>query len=78
MRERHVLESLIVTELRDLKGLESKLDQRFAGLRVASPRTRASFLRGLMDLDERARGLEELIDALAAGVSQSSSASALI
>jgi hypothetical protein len=78
MRERQELESLIVTELRDLKGLESKLDQCFAGLRLASPRTRASFIRGLMDLEERARGLEELIDTLATGASRQTPASALV
>ena len=67
MRERRELETRIVTELRDLKGLELKLDRKFAGLRLATPGTRASFLEGLMVLEERARGLEELIDSLAEG-----------
>jgi hypothetical protein len=78
MRDIRKLESLIVMELRDLKGLESKLDQRFAGLRAASPRTRASLLKGVMDLEERARGLDELIDELAAGARRATPASALV
>ena len=64
MREVRELEGLIVTEIRDLRGLESKLDRRFASLEAGSPRTRAFFLKGLMDLDKRARGIEDLIDAL--------------
>jgi hypothetical protein len=65
MKNARELESRIVTELRDLKGLESELDQRFARLGEASPRTRASFVKGLLDLKQRTRGVEELIDALA-------------
>ena len=57
-------EELIVTELRELKGLEDKLDQGFAVLGVASPRARLSFLMGLIDLEERTRGLERLINSL--------------
>jgi hypothetical protein len=64
MRNLGRLESLIVTELQELRGLESKLDQRFAGLGAASSNARVSFLEGLMDLEERARGLEQLVDAL--------------
>jgi hypothetical protein len=56
------LEGLIVSELEELKGREARLDRRFASLRAASPRTRASFLKGLMDLDEHARRVEELIE----------------
>jgi hypothetical protein len=64
MRNLREIEGRIVTELRDLRGLESKLDQRFAGLSAASSKARLSFLAGLMDLEERARGLEKLVDAL--------------
>jgi hypothetical protein len=72
------LERRIVTELRDLKGLELRLDQRFARLGEASPKTRASFLKGLLDLKKRTRGVEELIDTLAKDAYQMASASALI
>ncbi len=64
MRNLRELESRIVTELRDLRGLESKLDQRFAGLSAASSEARLSFLASLVDLEKRARGLEKLVDAL--------------
>ena len=72
------LESRIVLELRDLKGLESELDQRFARLGEASLRTRASFVKGLRDLAQRTRGVEELIDTLAKDAYQTSPASMLI
>lgn len=78
MKNARQLEHLIVTELRDLKGLESKLDQRFASLGEASPGTRASFVKGLLDLKERTRGVEKLIDALAQDAYQTVPASALI
>ncbi len=78
MKNARELEHLIVTELRDLRGLESKLDQRFARLGEASRRTRASFVKGLLDLEERTRGVEELIDTLAKDAHQAAPASALI
>jgi hypothetical protein len=68
MRNRRELEGRIVLELRELKGLESKLNQRFAGLAAASSTARISFMAGLMDLAERARGLEELVDSLNEGI----------
>ena len=64
MRNLRELESRIVAELRDLRGLEFKRDQRFAGWGAASSGARLSFLAGLMDLEERAHGLEKLVDAL--------------
>jgi hypothetical protein len=76
MKNARELESRIVTEIRDLKGLESRLDQRFASLGEASPRTRASFLKGLLDLKKRTRGVEELIDTLGKDAYQTASASA--
>jgi|HubBroStandDraft_1064217.scaffolds.fasta_scaffold797033_1 hypothetical protein len=78
MKNARELERRIVTELRDLKGLECRLDQRFARLGEASPRTRASFFKGVLDLKRRTRGVEELIDALAKDAYQTASASALI
>jgi hypothetical protein len=67
MRTPSELEKLIVTELRELRGLEDKLDQGFAVLGVASPGARLSFLMGLIDLQERTCGLERLIDSLNEG-----------
>lgn len=64
METRSELEELIVTELRELKGLEDKLDRGFAALGFAPPGGRMSFLMGLIDLEEKARGLERLIDSL--------------
>ena len=58
------LEKLIITELRELRGLKDRLDQGFAVLGFASPQVRLSFLMGLIDLEERTRGLERLIDSL--------------
>ena len=67
MRTPSELEKLIVIELRELRGLENKLDQGFPVLGVASPRARLSFLMGLIDLEERTSGLERLIDSLNEG-----------
>jgi len=65
--DRRELEGLIVIGLRELKGLESGLDRQFAGLKSGSSKARESFLLNLMDLEERARWLEQLIDALEDG-----------
>jgi hypothetical protein len=78
MNNARELERRIVTELRDLKGLESRLDQRFRRLGEASPRTRASFLKGLLDLEKKTRGVEELVDILAEDAYDTASAAALI
>jgi hypothetical protein len=64
MRTSSELEKLIVTELREVKGLEESLDRGFAVLGFASPRARVTFLMGLIDLEARTRGLEQLIDSL--------------
>jgi hypothetical protein len=75
MKNARELERRIVTELQDLRGLESRLDQRFTRLEEASPKTRASFLKGLLDLKKRTRGVEQLIDTLANDAYQTASAS---
>ncbi len=76
MWERSKLEKQIVTELRELKGLECQLDRRFASLSAASPRIRASFLQSVMDLEEKATGIERLIDVLAGRTHPSAAATA--
>jgi hypothetical protein len=68
MKNRRELEGRIVLELRTLKSLESKLNQRFAGLAAASSTARISFMAGLMNLAERTRKLEELVDSLSDGI----------
>jgi hypothetical protein len=65
MWERNRLEEKIVTELRELKGLECQLDRKFARLSAASPKIRASFLQSVMDLEDKATGIDRLIDVLA-------------
>jgi hypothetical protein len=67
MRNPSELEKLIVSELQEVRGLENKLGRGFAVLGVASPRARLSFLSSLVDLQERTRGLERLIDSLNEG-----------
>ncbi len=64
MTTRGRLEGQIVASLQEIKGLQSGLDQRFKTLGNASRQARFSFLLNLLDLQERARGLEELIAAL--------------
>ena len=63
-------EGLVLRRLQELKGLEAGLNRQFAGLRfassigIASSKTRASFRRRLLDLEQRAFWLERLIDGL--------------
>ena len=64
---RRQLEGLIVLGLRELKGLETGLNRQFAGLRRAPVRDRRAFLGSLVELEQRARRLEQLIDALEQG-----------
>jgi hypothetical protein len=64
MTKRGRLEGQIVAGLQEIKGLLSGLDQRFKTLGNASRHARFSFLLKLLYLQERARGLEELIAAL--------------
>jgi hypothetical protein len=61
---RNELEGRIVAQLQQLRSLESKLDRRFAGLSAAPSRARLSFLAGLIDLENRANGLAQLVDSL--------------
>jgi hypothetical protein len=67
MCSRRELETLIVIGLEELRGLETHLNQRLAALGKASRQRRISFLRNLIDLEERSRQLEELVDALDEG-----------
>lgn len=64
MTQRSRLEGQIVAGLQEIKGLQSGLDQRFTILGNASRNARISFLLSLIDLQERARRLEELVNVL--------------
>lgn len=62
--KRALLENLVLDRLQELKVMEIGLDRQFAGLRFASSRARALFLRRLLDFDQRALRLERLVDGL--------------
>jgi hypothetical protein len=58
------LEGLILMGLQDIRNLESRLDRRIATLGTAPQKTRLSFLRNVIDLQERTRRLEKLVGVL--------------
>lgn len=64
MTRRATLEGQIATGLEEVKGLQSGLNRRFRSLGTASRQAHISFLLNLIDLQERARWLEGLVDAL--------------
>jgi|SRR5579862_3012766 len=64
MWSRNELEGLIVMGLRDIRSLECLLGRRFATLGTAPQKTRLSFLRNLIDLQEKTRRLEKLVSVL--------------
>jgi hypothetical protein len=55
-------EKLVVKELGELKSLESELQMKWKGLKLAGTGMRASFVSSLRELQTRTQELERLLD----------------